>query len=798
MNSLFKKSSSVKETKKMNNSSSGKLRKILSKISGAFMLPISVMSIAGLFLGVGAAIEGIDKANIALVTTGRFIKQLGDPVFAVLPLLFAAAFVIAFTDEAGVGVFATIISYMVFLAIQSVFIEPEYNAKKQIIGYTVLFEGAGRRPELLQSLVGNSMGVRSLQTSVFGGITIGLTVQYLYNRFHTIQLPKVISFFGGKRFVSIIAIPVSALLAIIYLILWPWIGAGLNIFGSSLGKVPYGFESFIFGFIERSLIPFGLHHVFYSPLWYSSAGGDVNSLLQTWIQTQQDTYGDSFVIGNTLQELINEVQKDPTKYAGDSTASLSLLGFSSSTVDYTLNKVTHIVPLFTFIERIGMKIGRFADGKFSFMIFGLPAAAAAMILAAPKENRKLALGTVVPAAFTSIITGVTEPIEFTFLFLAPLLFWGFHALMAAFSFMFANLAGVHIPMAFSGGILDMLLYGIIPVAKGTNFWWPLVIGLGYIPIYFVVFYFSIKKFDLHTPGRGGNTKLFTKADYLAKSNSDNKTDSNLDPQAYAIVQGFGGTENITAYNNCASRLRYDVKDTSKVDVEKLKSAGAIAVKFEGKTHAQAIMGPVAEQVNAKIQSQRNLIAEYEKKSSDNSELKLEEIKQKENSTTEDETLVKSSNKSVRIQTAAKGVLVPLEELNDGVFSANLMGKGFAVKFDSEKIGNVYSPVDGTVDVLLDSKHAYGITTKEGVKVLVHIGIDTVSLNGEGFKNFVNLGDKIKAGDKLAQVDLEYVAQKKLRSDVIVVVLNEGTMSDFTINEGKTVAETTSDQIGRVR
>ncbi|UWV85480.1 PTS glucose transporter subunit IIA [Mycoplasmopsis felis] len=306
--------------------------------------------------------------------------------------------------------------------------------------------------------------------------------------------------------------------------------------------------------------------------------------------------------------------------------------------------------------------------------------------------------------------------------------------------MFLNLAGVHIPMAFSGGILDMLLYGIIPVAKGTNFWWPLVIGLGYIPIYFIVFYFSIKKFDLHTPGRGENTKLFTKADYLAKSNSDNKTDSNLDPQAYAIVQGFGGTENITAYNNCASRLRYDVKDTSKVDVEKLKSAGAIAVKFEGKTHAQAIMGPVAEQVNAKIQSQRNLIAEYEKKSSDNAELKLEEIKQKENSTTEDETLVKTSNKSVRIQTAAKGVLVPLEELNDGVFSRNLMGKGFAVKFDSEN-GNVYSPVDGTVDVLLDSKHAYGITTKEGVKVLVHIGIDTVSLNGETLKTLLILETK---------------------------------------------------------
>ncbi|WP_036458715.1 PTS transporter subunit IIABC [Mycoplasma leonicaptivi] len=784
---LFRKKVDVQsQEKKLNNSNSGKIRKILSKISGAFMLPISVMSIAGLFLGVGAAIAGLDASKPGLVLFGNAIKMLGDPVFAALPLLFAAAFVIAFTDEAGVGVFSTIIAYLVFLSIQSIFIENVLDENKTLVGYTILFKEGGRDPKALTNLVGNTLGIKSLQTSVFGGIAVGLTVQYLYNRFHTIQLPKVISFFGGKRFVSIIAIPVSFVLAIIFLLFWPWIGVGLNYFGTALGKSPAGVESLVFGFIERSLIPFGLHHVFYAPLWYSSAGGDVNLLLTDWIKTQEAS-GKLFEQGESLKYLVQEVSANINGFQGDSSASLNLLKFGN-TIEYKLDGQQYSIPLFTFIEQIGMKIGRFADGKFSFMMFGLPAAAAAMILAAPKENRKVALGTVVPAAFTSFITGVTEPIEFTFLFLAPYLFWGFHATMCAISFMAANLLGVHIPMAFSGGVLDMLLYGIIPFAKGTNFYWTIVVGLGYIPIYFFVFYYAIKKLDIATPGRGGNTKLFTKADFLNKKEGSSQA-NNIDAQALAIVEGYGGLDNITAFNNCASRLRYDVKDVSKVNEEKLKQAGAVAVKIEGKNHAQAILGPSAEQVNAKIKSQRTLIAQWEQENK-NIPVTMEETKKEESTST--------TRKSVKIQTAAKGDLLPLESLEDGVFSEKVMGDGFVVRFDSEIIGNVYSPVDGKVNVVFPTKHAYGIETRDGVKVLVHIGIDTVHLQGEGFKSFVEVGQRVSAGDKIAQVDLSLLNEKKIKSDVITVVLKEGSMSTLELDEGKTKAATTSETVGRVR
>ncbi|MBN4083495.1 PTS transporter subunit EIIC [Mycoplasma sp. CSL10137] len=838
MKAIFRKRLNSEKKQKLNNSDSGKLRKILSKISGAFMLPISIMSIAGLFLGVGAAISGQGAEGSALQTFGNAITALGDPVFAALPLLFASAFVIAFTDEAGVGVFATIIGYMVFIAIQQVFISPvetdvflqnketkefilnSQNEKikigRELIGYKVLFTQGGRNPETLKNLVGTTLGFRALQTSVFGGIAVGLTVQYLYNRFHVIQLPKFLSFFGGKRFVSIITIPASFGLALLFLLFWPWVGVGLNHFGSALQKVPYGIESLIFGYFERSLIPFGLHHVFYAPLWYSSAGGSVNEALNAW-QDSIKASGDTLNAGASLSALINEVSSNPDKFKGDSTAAVNLLKFSSNVIDWSITKangetINFSKPLFEFIAKdLGIKIGRFADGKFAVMMFGLPAAAVAMIFAAPKENRKVAAGTVLPAAFTSLVTGVTEPIEFTFLFLSPLLFWGFHAFTIATSFMFANLLGVHIPMVFSGGILDLTLYGIIPFAKGTQFYYVIVLGLAYAPIYFLVFYFWIKKADLATPGRGGNTKLFTKKDFLSKkqteSNSENSEFSSIDQQALALVQAFGGLDNIKAFNNCASRLRYDVKDIKKVNADSIKQAGAFGVKFEGETHVQAILGPTAEQVNSKIKSQRDLIAKWEQAQKDNNATIQPEVKSVESPTTTEtkeveEKIVSNeqiiTKKSVKIQTVAKGELLPLESLNDGVFSEKLMGDGFVVRFDANKVGNVYSPVKGRIVSLFDSKHAYGIETKEGVKVLVHIGIDTVKLNGEGFKSHVKLGKKVNAGDKLATVDLSLVKENGYLSDVVVIVLQEGSLNKYEPIEGKTRSLTTSEMVGLIK
>ncbi|WP_069099822.1 PTS transporter subunit IIABC [Mesomycoplasma ovipneumoniae] len=780
---------SEKTRKSTNNSGAGKMRKILSKLSGAFMLPISVMSIAGLFLGVGAAIARNANSG-SLKQFGDLIQALGDPIFAGLPVLFAIAFVIAFTDEAGVAVFATVIGYLVFSSVQSVFITDVDN------GVSILFTGAGRDPAGLKSLVGGALGIRALQTSVFGGIAVGLVVQYLYNRFHTIQLPQMISFFGGKRFVALITIPVMGLLAFVFLIFWPWIGIVLNLFGASLAKVPYGFESFIFGYIERSLIPFGLHHVFYAPLWFSSAGGDAGATITDWAKDQgievitktAEAANQTQVIyevvakaqtipGDSLKEILIDIAKNKDKFVGDSTASLTLLG-SPNTIDYTVDGKEFSIPLFTFLENHGFKVGRFADGKFSGMMFGLPAAAAAMIMAAPKENRKVAAGTVIPAAATSFVTGVTEPIEFTFLFLSPLLFWGFHAFMMALSFMFANLAGVHIPMAFSGGVLDLLIYGAVPVQKGTNFWWVLVVGLAYVPIYYFVFLFVIKWKNLETPGRGTNTKLFTKSDYLARKDRS-KSASSVDPQVLAIVDGYGGIDNITNFNNCASRLRYDIKDLSLVDEQKLKAAGVVAIKVEGQHHVQAILGPIAEQMNAKINSQRDLIKAMSQDEID-AILKNKPAKPMP----EKVEMTKCENKTCHlpeeIYSPATGELIELAQVKDGVFSEEKLGKGFAIRVGNTGKKDIFSPINGQIKMVFATKHAIGFASKDNkTQVLIHIGIDTVELQGKGIEVFVEAGQDISVGDKVASVDLDYLTQSEIKNtDIIVVILHESDKKEF--------------------
>ncbi|MDW2829354.1 glucose PTS transporter subunit IIA [Mesomycoplasma ovipneumoniae] len=780
---------SEKTKKSTNNSGAGKLRKILSKLSGAFMLPISVMSIAGLLLGVGAAIANNANSD-SLKQFGAFIQSLGDAVFAGLPVLFAIAFVIAFTDDSGVAVFATLIGYLVFSSVQTVFIT---DVDK---GVSILFSGAGRDPAGLTRLVGGALGFRALQTSVFGGIAVGLVVQYLYNRFHTIQLPQMISFYGGKRFVALITIPVMGLLAFVFLIFWPWIGIGLNLFGASLAKVPYGFESFIFGYIERSLIPFGLHHVFYAPLWFSSAGGDAGATIADWAKDQgieviqktaeaanqtQAIYevvaSGKVIPGDSLKEILLDHAQNKDKFVGDSTASIYLLKFAN-TIDYTEDGKAVSIPLFTFLENQGFKVGRFADGKFSGMMFGLPAAAAAMIMAAPKENRKVTAGTVIPAAGTSFVTGVTEPIEFTFLFLSPLLFWGFHAFMMALSFMFANLAGVHIPMVFSGGVLDLLIYGAVPVQKGTNFWWVLVVGLAYVPIYYFVFLFVIKWKNLETPGRGTNTKLFTKSDYLARKDRS-KSASSIDPQALAIVDGYGGIDNITNFNNCASRLRYDIKDLSLVDEQKLKAAGVVAIKVEGQHHVQAILGPIAEQMNAKINSQRDLIKALSQDEID-AILKNKPTQPKP----EKVEMTKCENKTCHlpeeIYSPAIGELIELAQVKDGVFSEEKLGKGFAIRVGNTGKKDIFSPIDGQIKMVFATKHAIGFASKDNkTQVLIHIGIDTVELQGKGIEVFVEAGQDISVGDKVASVDLDYLTQSDIKNtDIIVVILHESDKKEF--------------------
>ena len=586
----------------------GGVRAFMSKLSGAFLLPISVLSIAGLFLGVGATIAGNAPAGAGR-DFGDFVKQLGDPIFGVLPLLFAVAITISFTEEAGVAVFNAVIAYAVFSGIQSVFIKEIRNSDGALLGYNVLFGGPGREKGDLLGLVGKSIGINSLQTSVFGGIIIGFVVQWAYHKFHTTKLPQWLAFYSGKRFVAFPVIGLMIPTAFAFLLLWPYVGFVFNWIGRNSGKVGFGIDSFIFGFIERSLVPFGLHHVFYSPLWYTAAGADVAALVNDFIKAGNTINHDDLTqLSNVLKGELNLVdgvwQINGALVLGDSTTSLALLGYNKNDITFTTKEgKEYSKPLLMFIQdELGLKIGRFLQGKFSFMQWGLPAAGAAMVMAAPKENRRVATGVVFPAALTCFVTGVTEPIEFTFLFLAPLMFFGFHAFMCALSFMLANIMNVHIAQSFSGGFLDLMLYGMVPVLKGTNFWWVIVVGLAYAPIYYFVFFFWIKKADLATPGRGGNVKLFTKKDYLASKDAAAGADaeSGSDPQTMAVIEAFGGADNIVTTANCASRLRFDVKDANLVDVDKMKAHGAFGVQKTSATHVQVIFGPVSETLKTKI------------------------------------------------------------------------------------------------------------------------------------------------------------------------------------------------------
>ena len=605
----------------------GGARAFLSKLSGGFLLPISVLSIAGLFLGIGATIvTGAKDGDVILNQTmndfGLFIKNLGDPIFGVLPLLFAIAIVISFTEEAGVGVFNAVLGYVVFTALQTVFIHPVNGPDGKVAGYSVLFQGGARTPAELLNLVGDVLGFKALQTSVFGGIVIGFTVQWAYNKFHTVRLPQWLAFYGGKRFVAFPVIGLMVPVVFLFLLLWPYIGFAFNWIGQNSGKLPIGLDSFIFGFIERTLVPFGLHHAFYSPLWYTAAGADVAAQVNTFIEQGGKIVDPSQL--NQLATLLGGTVSDTGKIIGqsvfgDSTTSLKLLGWTGGDVRYTLpGSSTEISkPIYLFIQDTGLRIGRFLQGKFSFMQWGLPAAGLAMVMAAPKENRQVAIAVVFPAAVTSFMTGVTEPIEFTFLFLAPWLFFGFHAFFCALSFMLMNVLSVHIAQSLSGGFLDLVLYGMVHVTKGTNFWWTIVVGLAYAPIYYFVFYFSITKFKIDTPGRGGNIQLFTKKDYQAKKDaaklaavgpdgqqipvgSESALSAEVDPQTQGIIEAYGGRENIVRTSCCASRLRIDVKDANLVDVNRLKALGAFGVQKVSPTHVQAIFGPISELLLTKI------------------------------------------------------------------------------------------------------------------------------------------------------------------------------------------------------
>ncbi|MBD8500507.1 glucose-specific PTS transporter subunit IIBC [Paenibacillus arenosi] len=492
---------------------------VLQKVGKALMLPVAILPAAGILLGIGNALSNPDLVARMPALAGPFwttvssvMEQSGGIVFDNLSLLFAVGVAIGLAGGDGVAGLAAIIGYFVMNVTMKVIMNVTPELVKSDFSYAIL------------------QGVPTLQTGVFGGIIIGILAASLYKRFYNIELPSYLGFFAGKRFVPIITAVSSLLVGILLTFIWPPIQAGLNTFSHSLLDSNLAVAAFIFGICERALIPFGLHHIFYSPFWFEF-GQYVNS----------------------AGELVRGDQK----------------------IFFAQLK-----------DGVELTAGTFMTGKFPFMMFGLPAAALAMYHEARPENKKLVAGLMGSAALTSFLTGITEPLEFSFLFIAPLLF-AVHVLFAGLSFLVMHLLNVKIGMTFSGGVIDYLLFGVLQ--NRTPYWLVIPVGLVLAVIYYIVFRVAIRKFNLRTPGREE-----AKAESISGAGK-----TNTDELPGNILHALGGKDNIASLDACITRLRVQVKDKEDVNKERLKELGASGVLEVG-NNVQAIFGTRSETIKHQI------------------------------------------------------------------------------------------------------------------------------------------------------------------------------------------------------
>lgn len=528
---------------------------VLQRVGRAFMLPIALLPIAGLLLGVGASFTntatleaynliGFMGPGTVLYSIFTVLAAVGTVIFDNLPLLFAMGVALGMAEqEKGTATLAAAISFFVM--------HKTINALLTITGK--LEPGA-----LQEGAVANVVGIESLQMGVFGGILVGLGVAFLHNRFYKIRLPNVISFFGGTRFVPIISTTVYILVGALMFFVWPYIQSGIFALGELVLKSGYG-GTLIYGFIERILIPFGLHHVFYLPFWQTGLGGSAMI--------------DGVLVNGAQNIFFAELASPNT-------------------------------------TRFSVEATRFMSGKFPFMIFGLPGAALAMYTCAKPGKKKVAGGLLLSAALTSMLTGITEPIEFTFLFVAPILYV-IHSILAGLSYMLMHVLKVGVGMTFSGGIIDLVLFGVLQGNAKTNWLMIPLVGAVYFIVYFFLFRFLIRRFNYTTPGREDDeeeTKLYTRADYNAKKDGEateaDPTVSSVKSDAHEvsamILEGLGGKDNIVTLDCCATRLRVTVKDPEPVRDALLKKSGAAGVIRKG-GGVQVVYGPQVSVIKSELE-----------------------------------------------------------------------------------------------------------------------------------------------------------------------------------------------------
>lgn len=685
---------------------------ILQRVGRSFMLPIAILPVAGLLLGIGSSFtnETMLKAyglwNImgpgtVFNAVFRVISDAGNIVFANLPIIFAMGVAIGMAKkEKEVAALSAAIAFFIMHASIGAMITINGGEEKMLEGATTLV-----------------VGITSLQMGVFGGIIVGLGVAALHNRFYRIQLPQVLSFFGGTRFVPIISALVYTLVGIVMFFIWPIIQNGIYAVGDLVLNSGYA-GTWIYGFMERLLIPFGLHHVFYLPFWQTGVGGTME-------------------VGGKLIEGAQNI-------------------FFAQLADPSVTKFS-------------VSATRFMSGKFPLMIFGLPGAALAMYHTAKPEKRKVVSGLLLSAALTSMITGITEPLEFTFLFVAPLLY-GIHCVFAGLAYMLMHVFEVGVGMTFSGGLIDMFLFGIMQGNAKTNWIWIVIVGIVYFIVYYFLFSFLIKKMNLMTPGReeGDDVKLYRRSDVEAKKNGSEN--SVKDEISEMICRGLGGKKNISDVDCCATRLRCTVFKAELVNDVLLKKSGASGVIHKG-DGVQIIYGPKVTVIKSDLEEYLETAPDEEVDSKDNTEKQINDKGNETNKDSEQKSDKKEMAKSIIISSPITGKAAALETAPDEAFAGKMMGDG-AVVTPTDSI--VKAPADGEILFVFDTKHAVGMVTNEGISLIIHMGIDTVKLNGQGFEVMVEAGQKVRKGDIIMKLDLNYLNDNapSMVSPVMCTELND--------------------------
>ena len=674
---------------------------LLQRIGQSFMLPIALLPIAGIFLGIGSSLtntnmlaayhlKGLMGPGTAPYILFSLLNSAGSIIFDNLPILFAVGVAIGMArTEKATAALSSIVAFFVM-----------HSTIGSLITYT------GRSHSFLTGATTEIVGITSLQMGVFGGIIVGLGVAALHNRFYKIELPRVFSFFGGTHFIPIISAVTYVGVGILMFYIWPPIQILINDAGKLVLMSGYG-GTFVYGLLERALIPFGLHHVFYMPFWQTAVGG---------------------------RELVN----------GQLIEGAQNIFFA----ELASPDISHFSVAAT----------RFMSGKFPLMMFGLPGAALAMYTCARPENKKAVGSLLLSAAISSAVTGITEPLEFAFLFVAPPLYV-IHCAFAGLSYMLMHMLNVGIGMTFSGGFLDFFLFGILQGNTKTSWLHVIPVGILYFIVYFIVFRVMILKFNYQTPGH-------EKDNAAPVNNANNKSQQ--------ILDGLGGLENISDLSCCATRLRVTLHRPSKLNKEKLLATGAAAVVANG-DGVQVVYGPEVTVIHARLQDYIAQIIPASSSTADNSAAVPTTSAEVSNPAVSAEAK-DSDNLSVAdaitdiVYAPCNGTVIPLKEINDGVFSEGYIGEGFAIE---PVDGSFYAPFDCSVAMVFDTHHAIALHTANDTELILHVGLDTVKLKGQHLEVFVQEGQKIQKGDLILRADLEGIQSAGYRTITPVVITGAG-------------------------